>query len=220
MRSQHVDEFNHDPWADNYDRNVRNETDPIRAGYAETLAWTVAQAAITPDDVVVDLGAGTGNTSALIPAAGQVVCVDISPKMTAQAQPKLQHLTRVDYIHCDLLEYFAHDAVACDVVISTYAIHHLTEAEKETLFALIYAALKPGGRAAFGDLMFRDAAAEAELRAAYLAAGMTDLILDFDEEFFWHVEHATTALARCGFEMQAVKQFSSLSWGISVKREA
>jgi ubiquinone/menaquinone biosynthesis C-methylase UbiE len=96
MRSQHVDEFNHDPWADNYDRNVRNEADPIRAGYAETLAWTVAQAAITPSDVVVDLGAGTGNTSALIPAAGKVVCVDISPKMTAQAQPKLQHLARVD----------------------------------------------------------------------------------------------------------------------------
>ncbi len=62
MRSQHVDEFNHDPWADNYDRNVRNEADPIRAGYVETLAWTVAQAAITPSDVVVDLGAGTGNT--------------------------------------------------------------------------------------------------------------------------------------------------------------
>ena len=220
MRSQHVDEFNHDPWADNYDRHVRNEEDPIRAGYADTLAWTVAQAAISPDDVVVDLGAGTGNTSALIPAARRVVCVDISEKMTALARPKLRHLPQVDYVIADLLEYYATDPVPCDAVVSTYAIHHLTAAEKETLFAGIFATLPPGGRAAFGDLMFRDAAAEQELRAAYGAAGMAELILDFDEEFFWHVDHATAALMKCGFAVQEVRQFSNLSWGICVRRDA
>ena len=139
MRSRHVDEFNHDPWADDYDRNVRNEADPIRAGYADTLAWTVAQAAIGPDDVVVDLGAGTGNTSALIPTARRVVCVDISEKMTSLARPKLRHLPQVDYVIADLLEYYATDPVPCDAVVSTYAIHHLTAAEKETLFAGIFA---------------------------------------------------------------------------------
>ncbi|MCB9160890.1 MAG: hypothetical protein H6644_13755 [Caldilineaceae bacterium] len=98
MRSRHVDEFNHDPWADDYDRNVRNEEDPIRAGYADTLAWTVAQAAIGPDDVVVDLGAGTGNTSALIPTARRGLCGHLgeddgsgAPETPAPAASRLCH---------------------------------------------------------------------------------------------------------------------------------
>lgn len=218
MRSRHVDEFNHDPWAHDYDRNVRNETDPIRTGYAETLAWTVAQARIAPDDEVVDLGSGTGNTSALIPAARHVICVDISQKMTELARPKLRHLEQVDYVQADLLDYFVRHATLCDAVISTYAIHHLTEAEKQILFRHIFAALKPGGRAAFGDLMFRDAAAEEELRAFYAAAGMDELVLDFDEEFFWNIENALRALAAIGFTQEDVRRFSTLSWGISVAK--
>lgn len=222
MRSRHVDEFNHDPWAQDYDHNVRNEEDPIRTGYAQTLAWTVAQAEIRPDSIVLDLGSGTGNTSALIPAAQQVVCVDISQKMTELARPKLAHLAQVDFVQADLLEYFAQypaaQAARFDAVISTYAVHHLTEAEKATLFTRVFAALKPGGRAVFGDLMFRDAAAEAELRAAYAAAGMTDLILDFDEEFFWNIETALTALAEAGLAVEDVQRFSALSWGISVTK--
>ncbi|MCB9160891.1 MAG: class I SAM-dependent methyltransferase [Caldilineaceae bacterium] len=53
--------------------------------------------------------------------------------MTALARPKLRHLPQVDYVIADLLEYYANDPVACDAVVSTYAIHHLTAAEKETL---------------------------------------------------------------------------------------
>lgn len=222
MRSRHVDEFNHDPWAQDYDRNVRNEEDPIRTGYAQTLAWTVAQAQIGPDSVVLDLGSGTGNTSALIPAARQVICVDISQNMTALARPKLAHLARVDFVQADLLEYFVRhpstQTAYFDAVISTYAVHHLTEGEKATLFSRVFAALKPGGRAVFGDLMFRNAAAETELRAFYAAAGMTDLILDFDEEFFWNTETAVAALAEAGLAVEDVQRFSALSWGISVTK--
>ena len=85
MRSRDADRFNHDPWADGYDEKVRDETNPIRAGYAALLAWTVEQAHITPASVVLDLGVGTGNTAALIPSARKVVGVDVSARMLAQA---------------------------------------------------------------------------------------------------------------------------------------
>ncbi len=46
MRIRHADAFNHDLWSENYDVEVRDETNPIRAGYTELLGWTLEQARI------------------------------------------------------------------------------------------------------------------------------------------------------------------------------
>ena len=218
MRSKHVDFFNHDPWAADYDANVRNETDPIRAGYANVLAWTVEQANIGPASVVVDLGSGTGNTSAQLTAVGRLICVDISPKMTERARPKLAHLEPVEYVEADLLDVFRSDPPAMDALISTYAIHHLTWDEKQLLFDEIWRHLKPGGYAVFGDLMFADADEQALITAAYQAVGEMGLVADFEEEFFWHVDEAREYLAGLGFTLVETRRFSNLSWGICVRR--
>jgi putative AdoMet-dependent methyltransferase len=213
MRSQHVAEFNHDPWAAGYDVNVRNEDDPIRTGYAGVLAWTVARAEIEPQHVVVDLGVGSGNTSALIPAARQLIGVDISAKMMALAQPKLAYLADVRFVQSDLLEFFEQPR-RFDRLISTYALHHLTEPEKEQLFQLVWRDLLPGGRTVFGDLMFADAAARAAIEAHYRAAGDAAMVETFAEEFFWLVDSAYASLIETGFDVVEVKRFSQLSWGI------
>lgn len=213
MRSQHVAEFNHDPWAAGYDENVRNEADPVRTGYAEVLAWTVARAEIEPQHVVIDLGVGSGNTSALIPVARQVIGVDISEAMMALARPKLAHLPDVRFVQADLLEFFDQPHTF-DRLISTYALHHLTEPEKGQLFRLVWRDLMPGGRAVFGDLMFADAAARAEIEALYRAAGDTDMVETFAEEFFWLVDSACASLIEAGFDVMEIKRFSQLSWGI------
>lgn len=213
-QSQHAAEFNHDPWAAEYDADVQDESHPIRAGYTAVLDWVVAQAAITPDDVVVDLGIGTGNTSRRVVAAAGIIGVDISQKMMALARPKLAHLP-VRFVQADLLGFF-NTPRRFDKLISTYAIHHLTETEKGELFAHIARSLTPGGRAVFGDLMFADAAARAVIAAAYRAAGDTDMVETFDEEFFWFVDTARTMLTNAGLTVHAVQQFSQLSWGICV----
>ena len=214
-QSAHVDEFNHDPWAGDYDADVRNEEDPIRAGYSAVLDWVVTQAQIQADDVVVDLGMGTGNTAQRVPHAKELIGVDISPKMMAQAAPKVAHLPHVRYIEADLLGFFTEQR-AFDALVSTYAIHHLTEPEKVQLFAAIFQTLTFGRRAVFGDLMFATAEAEATLRQQYQGQRNIGMIATFDEEFFWYVDHATTALQRIGFKLVEVKQFSELSWGIAV----
>lgn len=217
LRSIHVDAFNHDPWSADYDDDVRNEADPIRAGYSTVLDWVVEQAEIRAQDIVVDLGIGTGNTAQRVPQAKLLLGVDISTKMMKQATPKLTHLPHVQYVTADLLGFFA-EPRHFDALISTYAIHHLTEPEKVQLFALIHQALAPGGRAVFGDLMFADKAAEAALRHEYLAQMDLEMIGTFDEEFFWHVDHATAAFRSIGFDLIAVQQFSQLSWAIAVQK--
>ena len=51
MRSLYADKFNHDADAAGYDADVRNESDPIRAGYAApcTLAATATLAGLYPE---------------------------------------------------------------------------------------------------------------------------------------------------------------------------
>jgi putative AdoMet-dependent methyltransferase len=104
-----------------------------------------------------------------------------------------------------------------DAVVSTYTIHHLTEAEKQQLFEKIESSLEPGGLAVFGDLMFENQ----NKRDAYLEqcrrSGQAELADDIEDEFFWNVELALKGLQALGLEVET-RQFSALSWGIVARK--
>lgn len=51
MRSSHADYFNHDEDAADYDKDVRNERDPIRRGYEEVLSWVTEVADVGGDSL-------------------------------------------------------------------------------------------------------------------------------------------------------------------------
>jgi putative AdoMet-dependent methyltransferase len=214
VRSRHADEFNHDEWAEGYDADVLDESDPIRTGYADVLRWTVERAEISPDSTVVDLGSGTGNTSALVPTAGHVICVDISPKMTELARPKLAHLPSVDYVRADLLEFFD-EPRAFDRLVSTYAVHHLTDDEKAVLLEYVAQSLRRGGIAVFGDLMFADRTGAATMAEKY--AEWPAVSQSFEEEHFWHVDGVYAMADAAGLSVTDVRRFSDLSWGIRIE---
>ena len=233
MQSQYGHVYNHDPWAHNYDRNVQNEADPIRTGYEATLNWVIEQAKIQPADCVLELGSGTGNLTVRIPECRQITCVDLSEKMTTQARAKLAGRTNIHFVQADVLAYLANDSLHAgapqfqadapqfqadspqfDVLVSTYTIHHLTEPEKQQLFAHIHRRLRPGGRAVFGDLMIADQASEPRVQQHFRDIGQPEVAEDIDEEFFWYVDSAQAGLAALGFQVQ-IERFSALSWGIA-----
>ena len=87
MKSTYVDEFNHDPYATRYAANVRQEDNPIRAGYGAVQAWLGQM--VAEDTAVLDLGCGTGNTIFALPASCRLTAVDISRNMIAIGREKL-----------------------------------------------------------------------------------------------------------------------------------
>jgi SAM-dependent methyltransferase len=222
VRSLNADRFNHDADASGYDADVRDETNPIRAGYAAALRWVAREASVSSTDRVLELGSGTGNLTALLGPAGEIVCVDVSKEMGAIARAKLAALPRASatpyrFVDADLLESLDVVHGGFDAVVSTYAVHHLTDEEKAGLFSALRRRLMPGGRAVFGDLMFESTAARNEILARLRLAGDEDsieLALTIEDEFFWDLARATSELRGLGFAVRT-RRFSELSWGLA-----
>lgn len=206
MESKHLKKYNHDPIASDYDEDVKNENNPVREGYQDLLDWVGLNSQGSRN--IVDLGCGTGNTIKSVNSFERAYCVDISQNMLDIAKEKVKG--NVVFLKKDLLGFFSsfEEDVKIDTIISTYAIHHLTQEEKHRLFKLIFDFLIEDGKVVFGDLMFTDEIYENKMRNKY-----PDLKEDFDDEFYWYVDDEVGELEKIGFSVE-VKQFSDLSWGI------
>lgn len=97
---------------------------------------------------VLDVATGTGNVATLLARAlprGQVVGIDISPKMLDQARSKLAELglTNVELMEMDM-QTMAFPDGGFDVVVSAFGIFFAPDIEVQ--LGRLIAATKPGGR--------------------------------------------------------------------------
>jgi ubiquinone/menaquinone biosynthesis C-methylase UbiE len=109
------------------------------------------------DDVVVDVGAGTGLLALeLAPCVERVWAVDISSAMIEYLRAKgaSAGLTNIEGAVASAASLPLVDASA-DLVVSNYCFHHLDDEGKEHALQEIHRVLRPGGRLVFGDMMFR-----------------------------------------------------------------
>ena len=101
---------------------------------------------------IVELGAGTGNLTALLadryPEA-TITAVDISAESLTSCQQRLGP-DRINYLQEDFrsLDF---TAGSIDLVASSISVHHLEAAEKQRLFGNICRWLRPGGALAYCD---------------------------------------------------------------------
>jgi putative AdoMet-dependent methyltransferase len=210
MRSQYVDEFNHDDWAAGYDKDVQNETNPIRAGYGDLLGWVAKRINESAARTVVDLGSGTGNLISLISEPVAIIAVDTSSKMHEVARAKLLGRS-IEYVKDDILAFVTEKLEPCNAITSTYALHHLTPEEKQICLKAMASKLNPGGQIVIGDLMFENEASMNEVVETFVERGQTHIVRDIQDEFFWDIERDCNVLTACGLTV-STEQFSDLSW--------
>ena len=142
---EHASRF--DDIAGEYD-DTQNDTDEYRA----SVSLVVEHANPGPEDTVVDLGTGTGAIAlALAEDAGTVIGRDISEGMMDRAREKAaeEGFENVEFGEGRFRDPGVESA---DVVVSNFAMHHLSDGEKAEAIEAI-AELGPR-KFVLGDVMF------------------------------------------------------------------
>ncbi|MFC6864151.1 class I SAM-dependent methyltransferase [Halomicroarcula sp. GCM10025817] len=123
--------------------------------YRACADLVVAHADPRADDVVLDLGTGTGAIAlAVADAASEVVGRDISERMLERAREKAADagVENVAFGEGRFRDPQVPDSINVDVVTSNFAMHHLSDAEKREAIDVI-AGLGPR-KIVLGDVMF------------------------------------------------------------------
>ncbi len=144
-------------------------------------------------DRVLDLGTGDGHLLALVRAARPGIAgvgVDYSAEMLRRAQTRFEGVDGVQIAHHDLDNPMPSALGRFDLVVSSFAIHHLVDERKRALYAGVFDVLEAGGT--FLNLE-RVASPTPELHAAYIAAAgkqptdedPSNKLLDVDTQLGW-----------------------------------
>ncbi|WP_277542068.1 class I SAM-dependent methyltransferase [Haloarcula laminariae] len=122
--------------------------------YRACVDLVVGHAAPGADDVVLDIGTGTGAIAlSVADDAGRVIGRDISEGMLERAREKADEQGfSVEFGEGRFREPGVPEGVAVDIVTSNFAMHHLSDAEKREAIDTL-AALGPR-RIVLGDVMF------------------------------------------------------------------
>ena len=118
-------------------------------GTAALLARKALEEQATAAPRMIDLGAGSGLLTRLVldEAAdlAAVVLVDISEAMLAEARKRFAGEPRVSMRIGDYTSALDVPSGSVELVVSALSIHHLSDADKRSLFRRIFGWLKPGG---------------------------------------------------------------------------
>ncbi|MBT2680185.1 class I SAM-dependent methyltransferase [Bacillus sp. ISL-35] len=189
-----------DLWADGYDKTVQvseeNEVYPF-AGYRAILNTIFNEVMGKVNASVLDIGFGTGVLPSKLYYHGhQIDGIDFSSQMIALAAPKMPKANLVEW---DITNGLPEEIKAkkYDYIVSTYALHHLTDDEKGRFIRMLLPMLEVEGKILIGDIAFET---RQELESCRLDS------IDFwdDEEFYFVFDELHSMLKEeCKLEFQA-----------------
>ncbi|WP_172370615.1 class I SAM-dependent methyltransferase [Sporosarcina jiandibaonis] len=147
-----------DLWANEYDQTVQISEEsnlyPF-AGYKEILNTIFNEVMQTKQSKVLDIGFGTGVlTSKLYENGHQIDDIDFSGEMIAIAQSKMPQANLIEW---DISNGLPEEILTnkYDAIVSTYALHHLTDEAKITFIQKLLLLLNNDGQILIGDIAFQ-----------------------------------------------------------------
>ncbi|ERI92752.1 methyltransferase domain protein [Clostridiales bacterium oral taxon 876 str. F0540] len=152
-----LDNKGFDLWANGYDKSVNtsegNNEYPF-AGYKDVLNYIYNQVKKQNGGNVLDIGFGTGIlTTQLYNSGYNITGIDFSSNMIDIARQKMPNAMLIKWdFSLGLPNELKNNSY--DYIISTYAIHHLTDKEKINFIKLLSDLLNTKGKILIGDISF------------------------------------------------------------------
>jgi len=146
-----------DLWSDEYEQEVNttdNNNEYPFAGYNKIISM-ICDAIIDNSPVkVLDVGVGTGRLSLeLYKAGNEITGIDFSREMLDKAKARMSN---AKLYQCNFVEGLPPEVIdeSYDYIISTYALHHLTDELKVKLIRILLSHLNEDGIIYIGDIGF------------------------------------------------------------------
>ena len=195
------DKWGFDKWAETYDKDIFDKSRPDQftfRDYHRVLARVVEYADPGGNHYthVLDIGIGTGNLACLfLPYGLEVTGIDPSPEMMKVCRSKYPEIPVMpgDFLDIPLTPR------SIDLIVSTYAFHHLTAEEKAEAVQVMKIVLRPGGRIVIADLMFRNAAERNKIENEYRNAGKNDIVEEYENEYPGYFDDLVSVFYHAGF---------------------
>lgn len=208
-----TDRWGFDEWAKSYDEDVYDTARPDQftfRDYDRVLDRIVEYGDLPHNNYsrVLDIGIGTGNLARRFLAIGVTVTgIEPSSKMSEICRQRYPEITVMpgDFLNIPL------SPQSVDLIVSSYAFHHLTPEEKEKAIMEMKRALKPGGRIVIADLMFRNAAERKRIESGYRKAGKDEIPEEYAEEYPGYVDDLKSAFTAAGFTFSG-EQLTEAVW--------
>jgi putative AdoMet-dependent methyltransferase len=195
LRSNWQDRWNFDYQASTYDQQVKMETEfNVHESYEEALGLTYQWVSPKEGERGLDIGIGTGNLSSHFLRAGiKMSGIDQSREMLKQCslkhpqiETKLGNFLAIPYLDDQF-----------DFIVTSYALHHLTDEQKLLALEEMRRVLKPHGRICITDLMFESQSKRDEYYQGLRNANKHEIITQIEDEYFadrsrlihWFDEH-------------------------------
>jgi putative AdoMet-dependent methyltransferase len=185
-------------WAEHYDSSVYGTDQEYKEVFAQYEAILQGAADIAFGNVL-EFGVGTGNlTAKLIQKNLNVYGIEPSKPMRDLVFEKLGDSVTIedgDFLRFPMPEF------QIDSIVSTYAFHHLTDAEKEEAVAKYEKLLQSGGKIVIADTMFENKEAFADTIKQAKQRGFMNLAEDLEREYYTTIPALRTIFTKHGFDV-------------------
>ncbi|WP_346930943.1 methyltransferase domain-containing protein [Clostridium sp.] len=179
------DKWNFNNWARTYDKSVSEDRGELKIykSYQKILqrVYDLADSSCIDKPQVLEIGVGTGNlASKFLDKGYDIVGMDQSREMLCVAKEKYPKLkVRIgEFLKIPYGDrYF-------DIIVSTYAFHHLNEEEKFIAIEEMIRVLKSDGKIILGDLMFENKAEKANI----LKSLSKEQVEEIEDEYYSNID--------------------------------
>lgn len=202
LRDNWKDKWSFDSWASSYDEDVAKDITGVKMykNYNHILdeVFKAATNINKKDMSILDIGVGTGNLAGrFLKENYDVTGIDQSREMLNVAKQKYPNLkVRLG----EFLKIPFNDK-SFDVIVSTYAFHHLNNEQKVMAIKEMFRVLKDQGKIVIGDLMFKDDKDRKDIMSKLSAKQIEEI----EDEYYSNIDFLTNELKKLNKKLKYVK---------------